>query len=103
MINAFGDISAAGGRGGFDVVSGSIAEALYVTAAGIAVAVEAVVVFQFLNQRMARAAAELKMLTDEFLEALDETGPDPSANREPVDGADHNNHKEPSDGSRQAA
>jgi biopolymer transport protein ExbB len=76
VIGAFGDIAASGGQGGFDVVSGSIAEALYVTAAGIGVAVEAVVIFNFLNQRMARQAAELKMLTEEFLEVLLSGGPE---------------------------
>jgi len=70
VIGAFGDIAAAEGKGGFAVVSASIAEALYVTFAGIAVAVEAVVIFNFLNQRMARMSTELRMLTEEFLEVL---------------------------------
>ncbi|HKE14600.1 MAG TPA: MotA/TolQ/ExbB proton channel family protein [Kofleriaceae bacterium] len=57
------------------VVSSGLTEALYATAAGIMVAVEAVVLYNFFNQRLARIAVELKMLTDEFLEQLDEHGP----------------------------
>lgn len=57
------------------VVSGGLTEALYATAAGILVAVEAVVLYNFFNQRLTRIAVELKMLTDEFLEQLDEHGP----------------------------
>lgn len=57
------------------VVSGGLTEALYATAAGILVAVEAVVLYNFFNQRLARIAIELKLLTDEFLEQLDEHGP----------------------------
>jgi biopolymer transport protein ExbB len=65
------------------VVSGGLTEALYATAAGILVAVEAVVLYNFFNQRLARVAVELKLLTDEFLEALDEHGP-PGAARAPA-------------------
>lgn len=57
------------------VVSGGLTEALYATAAGITVAVEAVVLYNFFNQRLTRMAIEMKMLTDEFLEQLDEHGP----------------------------
>ena len=57
------------------VVSSGLSEALYATAAGILVAVEAVVLYNFFNQRLTRIAVELKMLTDEFLEQLDEHGP----------------------------
>ncbi|RMH39887.1 MAG: MotA/TolQ/ExbB proton channel family protein [Deltaproteobacteria bacterium] len=75
VVSAFSGIDAAGGKTSIDVVAGPIAEALYVTAAGIIVAVEAVVIFNFLNQRMARMAAEMKLLTDEFLEVLVAHGP----------------------------
>lgn len=51
-------------------VSGPISEALIVTAAGILVAVEAVILFNFFSQRANRIATELKLLTDEFLELL---------------------------------
>jgi biopolymer transport protein ExbB len=57
------------------VVSGGLTEALYATAAGILVAVEAVVLYNFFNQRLSRISIELRMLTDEFLEQLEEHGP----------------------------
>jgi biopolymer transport protein ExbB len=54
----------------FNMVSGPISEALIVTAAGILVAVQAVILFNFFSQRATRIATELKLLTDEFLELL---------------------------------
>jgi len=54
----------------FAMVSGPISEALIVTAAGILVAVQAVILFNFFSQRANRIATELKLLTDEFLELL---------------------------------
>jgi biopolymer transport protein ExbB/TolQ len=51
-------------------VSGPISKALIVTAAGILVAVEAVILFNFFSQRANRIATEMKLLTDEFLELL---------------------------------
>lgn len=60
----------------FAMVSGPISEALVVTAAGILVAVEAVILYNFFNQRAGRIATELKLLTDEFLEQLVELPPD---------------------------
>ncbi len=54
----------------FTQISGPISEALIVTAVGILVAVEAVILFNFFSQRAARIATEMKLLTDEFLELL---------------------------------
>jgi biopolymer transport protein ExbB/TolQ len=51
-------------------ISGPISAALIVTAAGILVAVEAVILFNFFSQRANRIATEMKLLTDEFLELL---------------------------------
>ena len=70
-----GIMSAMGGFKGdetvkFTSVSGPISEALVVTAAGILVAVEAVILFNFFSQRANRIATEMKLLTDEFLELL---------------------------------
>jgi biopolymer transport protein ExbB len=81
------------------VVSGGLTEALYATAAGILVAVEAVVLYNFFNQRLARIAIELKLLTEEFLEQLDENGPKGAA-RAKSDDADES--EEPR-GDREAA
>ena len=50
------------------MVSKPISEALVVTAAGILVAVKAVILFNYFNQRAARIGGELKLLTEEFLE-----------------------------------
>ncbi|MBS1122365.1 MAG: MotA/TolQ/ExbB proton channel [Deltaproteobacteria bacterium] len=56
-------------------VAGPISSALVVTAAGILVAVEAVILFNFFSQRASRIATEMKLLTDEFLELLlDQSG-----------------------------
>lgn len=60
----------------FAMVSKPISEALIVTAAGILVAVESVILYNFFNQRAARIATELKLLTDEFLEQLEDLPPD---------------------------
>ncbi|KAB2911290.1 MAG: MotA/TolQ/ExbB proton channel family protein [Kofleriaceae bacterium] len=60
----------------FAMVSGPISEALVVTAAGILVAVEAVILYNYFNQRATRISTELKLLTDEFLEALEELPPE---------------------------
>ncbi len=60
----------------FAMISKPISEALVVTAAGILVAVEAVILYNFFNQRAARIATELKLLTDEFLEQLEELPPE---------------------------
>jgi biopolymer transport protein ExbB/TolQ len=60
----------------FAMISKPISEALIVTAAGILVAVEAVILYNYFNQRAARIATELKLLTDEFLEQIRELPPD---------------------------
>jgi len=59
------------------IVAGPLSEALYATAAGILVAVEAVIVFNYFNQRLAKVALEMKLLTDEFIELLDEADEEP--------------------------
>jgi biopolymer transport protein ExbB/TolQ len=62
-------------------VSGPISSALVVTAAGILVAVEAVILFNFFSQRANRIATEMKLLTDEFLELLLELPGDSQPNK----------------------
>jgi biopolymer transport protein ExbB len=54
----------------FSMVAGPLSEALIVTAAGILVAVEAVIFYNYFNQRAGRIAVEMKLFTDEFLESL---------------------------------
>ena len=65
----------------FNMVSGPISEALIVTAAGILVAVQAVILFNFFSQRAGRIATEMKLLTDEFLELLLDSPGDSQPNR----------------------
>lgn len=57
----------------FGMVSGPVSSALVVTAAGIMVAVEAVLLFNYFSQRAGRIAVEMKLQTDEFLELLLDT------------------------------
>lgn len=54
----------------FADVAGPVSQALVVTAAGIVVAIESMVLYNFFSQRAGRIAMEMKILTDEFLEAL---------------------------------
>ena len=103
VIGAFAGIDAAGGKSSIDVVAGPIAEALYVTAAGIAVAVESVVIYNFLNQRMGRMAGEMKMLTDEFLEVLVAEGPESGGTAESATDKDDDAKETEGDGRRDAA
>jgi biopolymer transport protein ExbB len=64
---------------GFTDVAGPVSEALIVTAAGIGVAVTAVILFNYFSQRASRIATEMKLLTDEFLELLLDTPIDSEA------------------------
>ncbi|HET9594090.1 MAG TPA: MotA/TolQ/ExbB proton channel family protein [Anaeromyxobacteraceae bacterium] len=61
------------GQGGFTVVAAGISEALITTAAGIAVAIEAVVLFNALNTHVQRLALQFKLLAEEYLEILKES------------------------------
>jgi biopolymer transport protein ExbB len=58
------------GQGGFAVVAAGISEALVATAGGIAVAIEAVVIYNFLNVHVQRLVLRLRLLTEELLEVL---------------------------------
>ena len=96
IMSGLADISETG-KNDLAIVAGPISEALYATAAGILVAVEAVIIYNYFNQRLARIALEFKMLTDEFLELLEERGPGGGDRERPGDG------EEARDGTRQAA
>jgi biopolymer transport protein ExbB len=95
----------------FTMVSGPISQALIVTAVGIIVAVEAVILFNFFSQRANRIATEMRLLTDEFLELLlEQTGDSqPSRGKKPEDVDDKDakdtkaRTKGGGDGSREAA
>jgi biopolymer transport protein ExbB len=95
----------------FSMVSGPISEALIVTAAGILVAVEAVILFNYFSQRANRIATEMKLLTDEFLELLLDPPTETTAPRKAKKDADVKSDDEPrskrtkgeSDGDREQA
>jgi len=61
------------GQGGFTVVAAGISEALVTTAGGIAVAIEAVVLYNFLNTHVQKVALQFRLLSEEYLEVLGET------------------------------
>ncbi len=74
IMDAFGEIAGAEGAV-FQKVAPGISAALVATAAGILVALEAVVVYNFFKQRLSSIATEMRLLADEFLEYLDDVGP----------------------------
>jgi len=76
------------GQGGFAIVSAGISEALVTTAGGIAVAIEAVVIYNFLNVHVGKVALELRLLTEEFLELVREALPAGAAAPPPAGAAD---------------
>src|SRR5581483_6007044 len=63
---------------GIDVVGPGIAEALVTTAAGILVAIEAVVIYNYFMARLSKTALELKLMSEEFVELLREQKPVPA-------------------------
>lgn len=65
-------------QAGIEVVGPGIAEALISTAVGIGVAVVALVFFNYFQARLGRTNVELKLIVEEFLEALRE-GPSAGA------------------------
>ncbi len=62
----------AGGSGGSAAVMSGISEALVATAAGIIVAVEAVIFYNYFQSRLAKLSVELKLISEEFVELLRE-------------------------------
>jgi biopolymer transport protein ExbB len=96
IMSAFKALSERGG-GGFTTVSQGISEALITTAGGIAVAVEAVIIYNFFNQRLARIGIELRLFVEEFLEAMRDTGVASTSTSPAPEG------KEGTDGARQAS
>ena len=68
----------AGGTGGTAAVMTGISEALVATAAGILVAVEAVILDNYFQSRIGRLTIELRLQIEEFLELLKERPPTPT-------------------------
>ena len=78
IMTAFAEM-AKSGQGGFAVVAAGISEALITTAGGIAVAIEAVVLYNFLNTHVARLVQRARLAGEEFLEVLEEAPAEPRA------------------------
>src|SRR5262249_52044975 len=78
ILRAFEQIGATH-QAGIDVVGPGIAEALVTTAAGIVVAIEAMVIYNYFMARLSRVSLELKLMAEEFVELLREQKPDPNA------------------------
>jgi biopolymer transport protein ExbB len=73
VVGVMGSFQAIGdaGTGGFAVVSAGISEALIATAAGIFVALEAIIFFNYLQASIGGTARDLALLVDELLEILE--------------------------------
>src|SRR5205807_8230614 len=69
ILHSFRSMAAAG-TGGFAVVAPAISEALITTAGGIAVAVEAVILFNVFQARISREAFDLTLRADELTEVV---------------------------------
>jgi biopolymer transport protein ExbB len=78
IIKAFDTLSAGGG-GGARLLSGGIAEALVTTAAGLIVAIPALVATRALRSRVDRLVLHMEREAGEFVDALGEARPDTSA------------------------
>jgi biopolymer transport protein ExbB len=81
ILKAFQSMSVAG-TGGFKVVSQGIAAALVATAAGLLVAIYAVIAYNYFVSRVNTIAMQYKLYSEEFLAALGALGtraPAPSA------------------------
>jgi biopolymer transport protein ExbB len=86
IMHAFQQMSATG-QGGFAVVAAGISEALVTTAGGIAVAIEAVVVYNFLNTHVQKLVLQLRLVTEEFLEVVGDALPTLRTPARPGEGA----------------
>jgi len=88
IMRSFRDLGldvGSGGTGNTAAVMTGISEALITTAGGILVAVEAVILYNYFQSRLARIAIEMRLLADEFVELLRErpVGASSSSSAEP--------------------
>jgi hypothetical protein len=74
ILKAFQSMSVAG-TGGFKVVSQGIAAALVATAAGLLVAIYAVIAYNYFVSRIGAIAMQYKLFSEEFLSALSAHAP----------------------------
>jgi biopolymer transport protein ExbB len=75
IMRSFHQLKDVAGENQLKVVGPGISEALITTAAGILVAVLAVAIYNWLSAHMNRVALEVKLLVEEFLEALHDKRP----------------------------
>ena len=68
IINAFKEITAQGGRTGIGAVAGGISEALVTTAIGLAVAIPAVMMFNYLTGRVEAFDVEMDNSSSELID-----------------------------------
>jgi biopolymer transport protein ExbB/TolQ len=73
IIRAFSDLAAAEGAGGASVVADGIAEALVATAAGLFVAVPAVVAYNYFVRALGRLSVELECAAVSLVDAMAES------------------------------
>ncbi len=69
IIRAFHDISAAG-AGGMNIVIGGVAEALVCTAAGLFVAIPAVIAFNYFTKRVEHFITDMELCASEFIDLI---------------------------------
>jgi biopolymer transport protein ExbB len=69
IIRAFHDIASAG-AGGMSIVIGGVAEALVCTAAGLSVAIPAVIAYNYFNKRVERFVTDMELCASEFMDLL---------------------------------
>ena len=72
IMRAFNEIGAQH-KAGIDVVGPGISEALITTAFGIVVGIEAVMIFNYFSAKLLRTSLELKLMSEEFVEILQES------------------------------
>lgn len=77
ILKAFQSMSVAG-TGGFKVVSQGIAAALVATAAGLLVAIYAVIAYNYFVSRIGGVAMQYKLYSEEFLAALAQVSTKPA-------------------------
>lgn len=78
ILKAFQSMSTAG-TGGFKVVSQGIAAALVATAAGLLVAIYAIIAYNYFVAKVGAIAVQYKIFCEEFLFALGDLGKGPSS------------------------
>ncbi len=83
ILKAFQSMSQAG-TGGFKVVSQGIAAALVATAAGLLVAIYAIIAYNYFVAKIATIGVQYKVFCEEFLFALGDLGRQPKAQPEPT-------------------